>query len=292
MRKWASREPPLPPTASGSSSLGASKWARPPQPPPTSGYVRGDVRAPVDWMRRIPSKPSESVTVQPTIQPTTIQARTAVKPLSTVGQRQRDLGRGIERGLAPHQLPKKPAIVPDTRKRDSPQSKPSAAASKAKVEAKLDEAVIEEEEDASEVRYEPDVDEGAGLKDQERWRSKHQRHGERGSILKTMGYTRPTTTEQRSTSEVKILKKRPRKAIVEKRVSPDIYIPNMISVGSLSQLLDVRLSKLHPHALKDSLIHPSFQQHCNELCEELEWRIRCLMIMVCCIRVFIRYSNK
>lgn len=195
-------------------------------------------------MRRIPSKPSESVTVQPTIQPTTIQARTAVKPLSTVGQRQRDLGRGIERGLAPHQLPKKPAIVPDTRKRDSPQSKPSAAASKAKVEAKLDEAVIEEEEDASEVRYEPDVDEGAGLKDQERWRSKHQRHGERGSILKTMGYTRPTTTEQRSTSEVKILKKRPRKAIVEKRVSPDIYIPNMISVGSLSQLLDVRLTTL------------------------------------------------
>ncbi|KAK0225101.1 translation initiation factor IF-2 [Armillaria nabsnona] len=244
MRKWASREPPLPPTASGSSSLGASKWARPPQPPPTSGYVRGDVRAPVDWMRRIPSKPSESVTVQPTIQSTTIQARTAVKPLSTVGQRQRDLGRGIERGLAPHQLPKKPAIVPDTRKRDSPQSRPPAAVSKAKIEAKLDEAVIEDSEDASEVRYEPDVDEGAGLKDQERWRSKHQRHGERGSILKTMGYTRPTTTEQRSTSEVRILKKRPRKAIVEKRVSPDIYIPTMISVGSLSQLLDVRLTTL------------------------------------------------
>ncbi|KAK0442948.1 translation initiation factor IF-2 [Armillaria borealis] len=244
MRKWAPREPSLPPTASGSSSLGASKWARPPQPPPTSGYVRGDVRAPVDWMRRIPSKPSESVTVQPTIQPAVIPVRTEAKPLSAIGQRQRDLGRGIERGLAPHQLPKKPGTVPDARKRDSPQSRPPATVSKARVETKPDEAVIEEEEDASEVRYEPDVDEGTGLKDHERWRSKHQKHGERGSILKTMGYTRPTTTEQHSTSEVKILKKRPRKAIVEKRVSPDIYIPTMISVGSLSQLLDVRLTTL------------------------------------------------
>ncbi|KAK0474853.1 translation initiation factor IF-2 [Armillaria novae-zelandiae] len=244
MRKWASREPPFPSTASSSSSLGASKWTRPPQPPPTSGYVRGDTRAPSDWMRRIPSKPSESVTFQPTIQPAIIPARTEVKGLSAIGQRQRDLGRGIERGLAPHQIPQKPATVPNTRKRNSPQSKPPAAVSKAKVEIRSDEAVIEEEEDASEVSYEPDVDEEAGLKDPERWRSKHQKHGERGSILKTMGNTRFTITEERSTSEVKILKKRPRKAIVEKRVSPDIYIPTMISVGSLSQLLDVRLTTL------------------------------------------------
>ncbi|KAK0502641.1 translation initiation factor IF-2 [Armillaria luteobubalina] len=244
MRKWASREPPSPSTASSSSSLGASKWARPPQPPPTSGYIRGDVRAPSDWMRRIPSKPSESVTFQPTIQPTIIPARTEVKGLSAIGQRQLDLGRGIERGLAPHQIPKKPATVPDIRKRYSPQSRPPAAVSKAKAEAVPDEGVIEEEEDTSEVSYESDVDEGAGLKDPERWRSKHQKHGERGSILKTMGNIRSTTIEERSTSEVKILKKRPRKAIVEKRVSPDIYIPTMISVGSLSQLLDVRLTTL------------------------------------------------
>ncbi|KAK0210241.1 translation initiation factor IF-2 [Desarmillaria ectypa] len=261
MRKWAPRGPSnilLSSTASTSprsSSLGVSKWARPSRPPPTSGYVRGDVRTPqsvgrttpmqaVDWIRRIPSKPSESVTVQPTIQPTIIPVRNEVKPLSTVGQRQRDLGRGIERGLAPHQLPQKPEVVTDSRRRDSPQSRPPTAVYKAKVEAQSDEAGLEEEEGVSEVRYEPDVDEGASLKGQERWRSKHQRHGERGSILKTMGYTRPTAIDQRSTSEIKTVKKRPRKAIVEKRVSPDIYIPTMISVGSLSQLLEVRLTTL------------------------------------------------
>lgn len=194
-------------------------------------------------MRRIPSKQAESVTVQPTVQPALIPARTEVKLLSSVSQRQRDLGRGIDRGLAPHQLPKKSGTVPDTRRRDFPQSRPPAAVSTPKVEAKPDEVVIEEE-DASEERYEPDVDEGAGLKDHERWRSKHQKHGERGSILKTMGYIRPSTTEQRSTPEVKIFKKRPRKAIVEKHISPDIYIPTMMSVGSLSQLLDVRLTTL------------------------------------------------
>ncbi|KAG7453013.1 initiation factor 2 [Guyanagaster necrorhizus] len=59
-----------------------------------------------------------------------------------------------------------------------------------------------------------------------------------------MGYVRPATTEQRTVPDVKTVKKRPRKAVIEKRVSPDIYIPTMISVGSLSQLLDVRLTTL------------------------------------------------
>ncbi|KAJ3774773.1 initiation factor 2 [Lentinula raphanica] len=73
------------------------------------------------------------------------------------------------------------------------------------------------------------------------------RPGKRGSLVEKMRAMQTQTDDSQKdyhAARIQKEKSRKRKVFVEKKVSVDVYIPSVVSVGQLAQLLDVRLARL------------------------------------------------
>jgi translation initiation factor IF-2 len=67
-------------------------------------------------------------------------------------------------------------------------------------------------------------------------------HKDRGSLLFQMGRDAAVPRHMKPGAAQKQIKAK-KKSVVAKRISPDVYIPSTVSVGSLARLLGVRLGR-------------------------------------------------